>query len=35
VTDTAMTTSNTHHDGTVTSLAQLFTQTLNGTQVKA
>lgn len=35
MTDTAMTTPPTHHDGTLTSLAQLFGKTINGTQVKA
>lgn len=34
MTDTTMTTSPTHHDGIHTSLAQLFGQTINGTQVK-
>lgn len=35
MTETAMTTSLTHHDGTLTSLAQLFDQRINSTQVKA
>lgn len=35
MTDTAMTTPPTHHDGILTSLAQLFSQSINDTQVKA
>lgn len=35
MTDTAMISPPTHHDGTLTSLAQLFSQTINNTQVKA
>lgn len=35
MTDTAMITSPTHHDGTLTSLAQLFDQAINSTQVKS
>jgi hypothetical protein len=34
MTDTAMSTLPTHHDSTLTSLAQLFSQTINGTQIK-
>lgn len=35
MTDTAMTTTAAHTEGTLTSLAQLFGETINGTQVKA